>query len=349
MLFPDNDRAHFHHNYCGYMHLFYKFDNEIKTKYNAELSIRIRDSVHNDCIVLNLVEAETKRILNPSGSLKELFDEFEIEFRNSCSNCGQTPADYISTSHSNNYELDQLKLCLECSHSFRKETDILTSATNMYFNRHLGRGYKDKEKRIRFIDPINRMEFVEFGKYFFVGKELYIISNRLEYAKFDVKSDLRAKNRRFYVPKNHFVVNVSYAGQQTGFYCSQGSEIYTGDIVRARGTRKDIDLFIDCGGDETNAEKSNYDFIGVVCSEPNNYIQNSNEFPKKYQVSVERVGEPLDIESKYEILNTVFCIKKEVIDGDFYSVATCFLNDFNEYTGFSLGNIDKTIEVLKKI
>lgn len=201
-------------------------------------------------------------------------------------------------------------LCEECSLSPLAEDRLMDRLSKMHFASLRG-GNSDgftsyllsryKLYNIRFINPQSEFDFARFGSYFFHGGAMYVITDRQEYKEYDVRRSLSDTYYNRVIKPNNYIIKGLYAGHDTGFKDDNNESIYTGDIVRTKGTHsKDRDPHQYFQKDRYTPEENEhlYECYGVVSS--------YTSCLEAYQVALDNHGAFLCHSSELEILGNIF-------------------------------------------
>ncbi|MFI3280351.1 MAG: hypothetical protein R3Y44_00110 [Rikenellaceae bacterium] len=87
---------------------------------------------------------------------------------------------------------------------------------------------------VRVITPDNRFAYIRFGCFFFVGYEMYIISENQQYTKYHTPEVHNMDERLTLLDDSTtYTVPVVFAGIYTGIEDKNGESIFTEDIVKA--------------------------------------------------------------------------------------------------------------------
>ena len=118
-----------------------------------------------------------------------------------------------------------------CYFNINSETDILSVSSYLYFSnsKHIN---LYPRIGIRYISHNENFDYAEFGNYFFLKKYLYVITNKVEYKRFDVKREFYNSIYYNFIKANYYIIRVIYAGFNTGFEDSLGYEIFSGDVIK---------------------------------------------------------------------------------------------------------------------
>jgi hypothetical protein len=265
MIYQNNDSEYFRRHHLFYVDTFEKYDSLLKANCNSELIVRIRDSVHNDSIIINSkcydLESNSINIVQKDKIVKDLKDEL----KRTCNNCGKKQA-------SHPFGISYTSICDECYFHINSETDILSVSSYLYFinSKHVN---LYPRIGIRYISPNDNFDYAEFGNYFFLNKCLYVVTNKIEYKKFDLRRELDASIYHYFIKPDYYIIRVIYAGQESGFEDDLFNKIYTGDIVITKGILNNkIDPKIYLKKEKKCMLESNhysYEVCGVLASDPN--------------------------------------------------------------------------------
>ena len=96
-------------------------------------------------------------------------------------------------------------------------------------------------KKIRFINPDNNFDYSEYGDFFFLDNNLYVLSDNYFYSSFDIKEKLINSRYRYLLGRKKYVVKGVFAGFYIGRIDDYGKRIYYGDILRL-----ELDNFSKC-------------------------------------------------------------------------------------------------------
>jgi hypothetical protein len=274
MIYQNNDSEYFRKYHLFYVDTFERYDSLLKSNCNSELIVRIRDSIHNDRIIINStcydLENNSSNIVEKDKIVKDLQDEINC----TCNNCGKKQANH-------SVGISYTSICDECYFNINSETDILSVSSYLYFSnsKHIN---LYPRIGIRFISPNDNFDYAEFGNYFFSNKHLYVITNKIEYKRFDVRKEFDDSIYYNFIKPNYYIIRVIYAGQDTGFEDDLFNRIYTGDFVVTKGyLNKDKDPKIYLKKEKNCMVKSNhnsYEVCGVIASDPNiDFIINDSD------------------------------------------------------------------------
>jgi len=132
--------------------------------------------------------------------------------------------------------------CLDCEMKLLSEDKRMDRLSKIHFASLNQKSYSVDLLRvynpydIRFINPQCEFDFAEFGSYFFHNGELYVITQKQSYEKINVSNSLRATYYYNFIKPNDYIIKGAYAGHDTGFIDDNHAKIYTGDIIRTKGT-----------------------------------------------------------------------------------------------------------------
>ena len=281
MIYRDNDFDYFKRNYPFYIEIFERYDRLLIDKFNAQLSVRIRDSYNSDRIVFDSVGFSTELLSGRNQLIQELLKELEDKINNTCNRCGKSPANH-RFEYRRHLEENQLVLCDKC---YLKIDNV----------------------KIRYINSFDEFDYAKFGTYFFEGESLFIITDKDEYKQHNIKSQFIDTAYKHYTTCSKYIIKGIYSGQDTGYRDDNDERIYTGDIVMTEGfinKERDPYAFDDkLRNVKTNNNVFIYKVCGVVATNPND---NSELNKNVYQVVLDNHGAFLIHSTKVEIIGNIF-------------------------------------------
>lgn len=284
------------------------FDRELFSKFDCKLDFEFDD--HSNTSLRFWVQKEGKRVndndVNPE--IKLVLDNLKITLKETCSQCGSNHnVSFRNELYQwNSHYVDQMYLCVECFTNYQKEELRLSISTYTYFSNQKclfsEKNDVDKsfvKKKIRFINNLCQFDYAEFGAYFFYCNELFVISDEIIYKDFDIKNKFI---KTIYSNTNNFIIKGLYAGHDTGFLDDGGEIIYTGDIIRMKGTlsfdERDPHKYFEKYRNVPKKNQNIFDVYGAV---------SSNEICREaYQVVLEDYGAFLCHGIEMEVLGNVF-------------------------------------------
>lgn len=354
MIYRDNDYDHFIKNYPGYIEIFEQYDRKLQDVADVELSVRIRDSTYNDSIVLSMGSFSNELNERKKSLAYNIVTELEKRINDTCSKCGRSPAKREEGDF-RRYEVNQLVLCDECWHHIDQEQDILVISSYLYFSN----SYKVNDYRkikLRYINPFDEFDYAKFGSYFFIKDELFIITHKLGYKRYDVKKSL--KNTIYYrmTPNNSFVIKGIYSGQDTGFRDDNDERIYTGDILITEGfynsQRDPYNYFKKDRNIPKDDIISLYKVCGVVStgSNPQSFmhIAEGKLKDKIYEVVLDNHGAFLSHSTKIKVIGNIFYNLERGENIDIWEAACALAqSDYSKdgfWRVFSLDTVEKELK-----
>lgn len=233
-------------NLCpGYITKLRNFDKEIFSKFNCLLGMEFDDHSNSS---LHFWLQNSKRRLEENElnfELRNLLENLEKNLKSTCSQCGSNHKVSFRNKlyKSNSHYINQLVLCVECFENYHKEEFRLSVSSYIIFSQQNFFIYFDRiqnkhftRKKIRFINFHGDFDYAKFGTYFFYKEGLYVITNKLFYKAFDIKE--KFIDTIFYESINldSYIIRAFYAGHDTEFRDDNGDRIYTGDIIKMKGT-----------------------------------------------------------------------------------------------------------------
>lgn len=133
-------------------------------------------------------------------------------------------------------------------------------------------------KDIRYINPKSEFDYASYGDYFFYENKLFVITDDIDYRKFDSKKAIKDSFYKNLIDKNKYVIEAKYAG----FYIERedvyGDKIYYGDILKVS-----VNNFTKCkkceyfGGPFKDREIKDIDVVYGAVSISNGWNHCSNE------------------------------------------------------------------------
>ena len=231
MIYVDNEKELFEERFPFYVEIFEQYDNKLSKEFNAELTLRIKDGTYNSSIIIDFHSFPNIKEQEKIDNINEVIRELYSTINTTCNSCGSPYAKYrqVSMRLYSSYMDDELNLCENCFSSLQKETDILVVSSHLYFtNNSKVNDYRKID--IRFIDSYDEFGYARFGTYFFHEGKLYVITPESKYARLDV-------TKKFPKTFDHpflgyqYIIEVIYAGQDTGYIDDNDKILYTGDIV----------------------------------------------------------------------------------------------------------------------
>ncbi len=103
-----------------------------------------------------------------------------------------------------------------------------------------------RETIVRIVTPNNKIAKTRFGRFFFIGDEMFLISEDKKMEKYH-RPEVADYDKRLEVLKDSttYTVKVLFAGIYTGFKDINGELIFTGDIVRGDNYIAGVDILFD--------------------------------------------------------------------------------------------------------
>lgn len=285
----------------AYIPVFHKYNDNLRRKFGLELGMELDD--HTDTKLrfwLSKPYQREKKESHPEA--QNLIEKLEKQLDITCSQCG-CDIDVSLSSHyrHTHHYLNQMVLCETCHINFGKEEWKLASSSYQF----LKNGNQDIRKakplgpEVRFIDGLETFSHAGFGSYFFYKNQLYVKPNTNPQVKIEEEILQSPFGKRLFIKGP--VIKAYYAGHNTGFRDDSGRSVFTGDIIRLKGSHVENrdpstydgkDLYIPRFGDHQ------YEVYGVVsCSSICNYA---------YQVVLDNHGAFLCHASELEILGNIF-------------------------------------------
>ena len=100
--------------------------------------------------------------------------------------------------------------------------------------------------RIRIVTPNNEFAYTRFGRFFFVGDAMYLITEDKKYAKFHNPEVHKADSRlEVLEDSTTYTIQVLFAGVYTGIKDRNDEQIFTGDIVKTGYNIAGVDIMME--------------------------------------------------------------------------------------------------------
>lgn len=290
----------------AYVPVFQKYNDELVNKYGLELGMELDD--HTDTKLRFWVSRPYQRERKETHEEAQiLIEQLNKQLSQICSQCG---CDYgVSFSHHyrhTHHYVNQMYLCKTCNFTYGREEYKLSISSFVLWKRNSMKypSINDKnplKTHVRFINSFKEFDYARFENYFFHREGLYVKTEKEFYRQDDEAKQIFNTIYSRHITPGEAVIKVIYAGHDTGFRDDTGSGIFTGDIIRLKGSNaaaRDPASYLTKERYIPEQGEFLYDVIGVVsCNSICNYA---------YQVILDNQGAFLCHGSEMEVLGNIF-------------------------------------------
>lgn len=340
----------------AYIPIFKKLNKDLLQKYGLELGMELTN--HSNSRLRFWLKSPIKinqklgKEANPEAQL--LIDQLETQLKETCSQCGCTSGVLFNTYLYNfkEHDVDQMNLCETCSFTYRREEFKLSVTSFTFWNRRNSlhnkliseAEQKPYNPKIRFIGPLDDFDYAKFGSYFFHKGESYVKTDKENYGAYNVNKQFIDTIFWRYNALTESIIKVIYAGHDTGFRDDEGIRIFTGDIIKMKGSmtnERDPQKYFKKDRYRPKSGEHQYEVYGVVSW---SFDYNA------YQVILDNHGAFLCHGTRMEVLGNIFYDLEPEQPIDIWGAGCCIAQSGYNPTGFWNKHSRETIkEDLKNV